>query len=62
MKPKPAAAPDQQQQAEEQVQDQGILAFRDKLESIKETRSSRASVRRRRSMRMTPRRDPIARC
>ena len=32
-----AAAPDQQQPAEEQVQDQGILAFRDKLESIKET-------------------------
>ena len=37
VKPKPAAAPDQQQPAEEQVQDQGILAFRDKLESIKET-------------------------
>jgi outer membrane biosynthesis protein TonB len=37
-KPQPAAAQDQQQpQAEEQVQDQGILAFRDKLESIKET-------------------------
>jgi outer membrane biosynthesis protein TonB len=28
---------EQQQPAEEQVQDQGILAFRDKLESIKET-------------------------
>ena len=37
-KPQPTAAPDEQQpQAEEQVQDQGILAFRDKLESIKET-------------------------
>ena len=37
-KPQPTVVPDQQQpQAEEQVQDQGILAFRDKLESIKET-------------------------
>jgi outer membrane biosynthesis protein TonB len=37
-KPKPTAAPDEQQPlAEEQPQDQGILAFRDKLESIKET-------------------------
>ena len=35
-KPQPTAAQDQPQ-AEEQVQDQGILAFRDKLESIKET-------------------------
>ena len=35
-KPLPTAAPDQPQ-AEEQVQDQGILAFRDKLESIKES-------------------------
>ena len=38
VKPKPAAAPDEQQpQLDEQPQDQGILAFRDKLESIKET-------------------------
>jgi hypothetical protein len=38
VKPKPAAAPDEQQpQADEQPQDQGILAFRDTLESIKET-------------------------
>ena len=38
VKPKPAAAPDEQQpQPDEQPQDQGILAFRDKLESIKET-------------------------
>ena len=37
VKPKPAAAPDEQQpQLDEQPQDQGILAFRDKLESIKE--------------------------
>jgi hypothetical protein len=36
--PQPTAAPDEQQpQAEEQAQDQGILAFREKLESIKET-------------------------
>ena len=35
-KPQPTATPDQPQ-AEEQPQDQGILAFRDKLESIKET-------------------------
>ena len=35
-KPEPTTAP-AEPQAEEQVQDQGILAFRDKLESIKET-------------------------
>ena len=35
-KQQPAAAP-AEPKAEEQVQDQGILAFRDKLESIKET-------------------------
>jgi hypothetical protein len=35
-KQQPTAAP-AEPQAEEQVQDQGILAFRDKLESIKET-------------------------
>jgi outer membrane biosynthesis protein TonB len=36
-KPKPTATPDKQQpQPEEQPQDQGILAFREKLESIKE--------------------------
>jgi hypothetical protein len=35
-KPQPTTAP-AEPQAEEQVQDQGILAFRDKLESIKET-------------------------
>jgi hypothetical protein len=35
-KPQPTAAP-AEPKAEEQVQDQGILAFRDKLESIKET-------------------------
>jgi hypothetical protein len=34
-KPKPSATPDKPQ-AEEQPQDQGILAFREKLESIKE--------------------------
>jgi hypothetical protein len=36
-KPKPTETPDKQQpQAQEQPQDQGILAFREKLESIKE--------------------------
>ena len=35
-KPQPTATP-AEPQAEEQAQDQGILAFRDKLESIKET-------------------------
>ena len=35
-KPKRAGAPDEQKPAEEQPQDQGILAFREKLESIQE--------------------------
>jgi hypothetical protein len=36
-KPQPAAAPEEQQPKPEEPQDQGILAFRENLESIKET-------------------------